>query len=128
MVEAVEKIRSSFPDTPIYALCRDMKCAGEIKGKGAYVAVSSAQGGVALGDMLLRGLGTTDADLQFLEMEMMAAVKETVRSASTRTPSVSDIELFVYSQAQVCIPAVNAVSHQHKMGKLRFVWMYVVAA
>nr|KYP54519.1 Glutathione-regulated potassium-efflux system protein kefB [Cajanus cajan] len=66
-IEAVQRLRMSFPSIPIYARARDLKHLLDLKKAGATDAIlENAETSLHLGSKLLKGLGVMSDDVAFL--------------------------------------------------------------
>ncbi|CAM6096927.1 unnamed protein product [Calypogeia fissa] len=66
-VHAVERLRSAFPNIPIYARSQDLEHLLELKTVGATDAIlETTETSLQLGSLLLRGLGVRSDDVSFL--------------------------------------------------------------
>ncbi|XP_024517682.1 K(+) efflux antiporter 3, chloroplastic isoform X3 [Selaginella moellendorffii] len=70
-VQAVERLRLAFPETPIFARAQDLGHLLELKQAGATDAIlENAETSLELGSVLLRGLGVMPDDVNFLRRIM----------------------------------------------------------
>ncbi|XP_057416156.1 K(+) efflux antiporter 3, chloroplastic isoform X3 [Lotus japonicus] len=66
-IEAIQRLRVTFPAIPIYARARDLKNLLELKKAGATDAIlENAETSLHLGSKLLKGLGVMSDDVAFL--------------------------------------------------------------
>ncbi|GLI67394.1 hypothetical protein VaNZ11_011578 [Volvox africanus] len=76
-LQAVYTMRTDFPSVPIYACASDLRHAAELEEAGAnHVVIRSVEAGLALGSVLLGGLGASDIDLNFLKR----GIEETIEA------------------------------------------------
>lgn len=85
-MEAVQRIRLSYPSIPIYARAQDLKHLLDLKKAGATDAIlENAETSLQLGSKLLKGLGVMSDDVTFLsglvrdsmELQAQEALKKT---------------------------------------------------
>ncbi|EFJ41469.1 hypothetical protein VOLCADRAFT_68169 [Volvox carteri f. nagariensis] len=76
-LQAVSSMRIDFPSVPIYACASDLRHAAELEEAGAnHIVIRSVEAGLALGSMMLGGLGASEIDLNFLKR----GIEETIEA------------------------------------------------
>ncbi|MCO5608426.1 hypothetical protein L7F22_062636 [Adiantum nelumboides] len=84
-VEAVERLRLTFPGIPIYARAEDLSHLLALKSAGATDAIlENTETSLQLGSVLLRGLGVLSDDVSFLTRVMRESLELRARVALER--------------------------------------------
>lgn len=84
-VEAVERLRLTYPGIPIYARAEDLSHLLELKSAGATDAIlENTETSLQLGSVLLRGLGVLSDDVSFLTRIMRESLELRARVALER--------------------------------------------
>ncbi|KAI4296483.1 hypothetical protein L6164_036437 [Bauhinia variegata] len=92
-IEAVQRLRLSFPAIPIYARAKDIKHLLDLKKAGATDAIlESAETSLQLGSKLLRGLGVMSDDVTFLSQlirdSMELEAQEALNNSESRDVNI----------------------------------------
>ncbi|KAH7426964.1 hypothetical protein KP509_10G024200 [Ceratopteris richardii] len=81
-VQAVERLRLTYPGIPIYARAEDLSHLLELKSAGATDAIlENTETSLQLGSVLLRGLGVLSDDVSFLTRVMRESLELRARVA-----------------------------------------------
>eukprot|EP00271_Cylindrocystis_brebissonii_P002313 TRINITY_DN12842_c0_g6_i1.p1 TRINITY_DN12842_c0_g6~~TRINITY_DN12842_c0_g6_i1.p1 ORF type:complete len:1052 (+),score=209.97 TRINITY_DN12842_c0_g6_i1:519-3674(+) len=81
-VQAVDRLRQTWPEVPIYARAQDLNHMLELKGAGATdVVLENAETSLRLGSLLLQDLGVMRDDIVFLRRLMREAMDQRARDA-----------------------------------------------
>ncbi|KAK9810162.1 hypothetical protein WJX72_005895 [[Myrmecia] bisecta] len=105
-ITAVNSLRTSYPEVPIYVRALDVRHAAELKAAGAtHITVASSEAGLAMGRSVLEGLGANENSLNFLtralRQQMDARMLDMVQESESSSPSNSssdETEVFVFDQ------------------------------
>ncbi|KAL4391666.1 hypothetical protein HN51_013098 [Arachis hypogaea] len=97
-IEAVQRLRLSFPAIPIYARAQDLKHHLDLKKAGATDAImENAETSLQLGSKLLKGLGVMSDDVVFLSQ----LIRDSMELQAQEAVGLSDRDLDIMKPLQV---------------------------
>ncbi|CAL0331455.1 unnamed protein product [Lupinus luteus] len=123
-IEAVQRLRSTFPAVPIYARAQDLKHLLDLKKSGATDAIlANAETSLQLGSKLMKGLGVMSDDVTFLSqlirdsMELQA--QEAVNQSEYRELDImKPLQVKVSDLMEARVP-VATTSPEYELSELK---------
>ncbi|XP_019421720.1 PREDICTED: K(+) efflux antiporter 3, chloroplastic isoform X2 [Lupinus angustifolius] len=122
-IEAVQRLRLTFPAIPIYARAQDLKHLLDLKKSGATDAIlANAETSLQLGSKLMKGLGVMSDDVTFLSqlirdsMELQA--QEAVNQSEYRELDImKPLQVKVSNMIEARVPVATA-SPEYELSEL----------
>ncbi|KAK7252249.1 hypothetical protein RIF29_36069 [Crotalaria pallida] len=123
-IEAVQRLRLTFPAIPIYARAQDLKHLLDLKKSGATDAIlANAETSLQLGSKLMKGLGVMSDDVAYLSqlirdsMELQA--QEAVSQSEYRELDIiKPLQVKVDDLTDARVP-VATISSEYELSKLK---------